>query len=183
MIAVDILKVELSHNNNQYLLVAQDYFTKWPIAIHIWSTWDNTLWSKKKFWEHYLITSSPSLWDLKKSHNSLPPSRRQHDWENESISFTVTEVLCWQTGWLGTVPTFSSACISHIGIHLHRRIPFSHLCMVDSSPATTLDTQSYASHIQKNLQNYVILSKPIWLKRLTIKNSHMIGTVIQENSV
>ena len=33
MVAVDILKVPLSSNNNQYLLVAQDYFTKWPIAI------------------------------------------------------------------------------------------------------------------------------------------------------
>ena len=28
MIAVDILEVPLSHNNNRYLLVVQDYFTK-----------------------------------------------------------------------------------------------------------------------------------------------------------
>ena len=33
MVAVDVLKVPISSNNNQYLLVAQDYFTKWPIAI------------------------------------------------------------------------------------------------------------------------------------------------------
>ena len=33
MIAVDILKVPLSTNNNRYLLVIQDYFTKWADAI------------------------------------------------------------------------------------------------------------------------------------------------------
>ena len=33
MIAVDILEVPLSSNNNRYLLVVQDYFTKWPEAI------------------------------------------------------------------------------------------------------------------------------------------------------
>ena len=33
MIAVDILKVPLSTNNNRYLLVVQDYFTKWAEAI------------------------------------------------------------------------------------------------------------------------------------------------------
>ena len=33
MIAVDILEVPVSSNNNHYLLVVQDYFTKWPDAI------------------------------------------------------------------------------------------------------------------------------------------------------
>ena len=33
MIAVDILEVPLSTNNNRYLLVVQDYFTKWAEAI------------------------------------------------------------------------------------------------------------------------------------------------------
>ena len=32
MVAVDILKVPVSTNGNQYLLVAQDYFSKWPFA-------------------------------------------------------------------------------------------------------------------------------------------------------
>ena len=35
MIAVDILEVPLSVNNNRYLLVVQDYFTKWAKAIPI----------------------------------------------------------------------------------------------------------------------------------------------------
>ena len=35
MIAVDILEVPISYNNNRYLLVVQDYFTKWPEAIPI----------------------------------------------------------------------------------------------------------------------------------------------------
>ena len=30
--AVDILKVPMSHQGNQYILVAQDYFSKWPFA-------------------------------------------------------------------------------------------------------------------------------------------------------
>ena len=33
MIAVDILQVPLSSNNNRYLLVIQDYVTKWVEAI------------------------------------------------------------------------------------------------------------------------------------------------------
>ena len=33
MVAVDILEVPLSSNNNRYLLVLQDYFTKWADAI------------------------------------------------------------------------------------------------------------------------------------------------------
>ena len=32
MIAVDILEVPLSSSNNRYLLVVQDYFTKWADA-------------------------------------------------------------------------------------------------------------------------------------------------------
>jgi len=52
MVAVDILQVPLSTNNNRYLLVLQDYFTKWADAIplpdqtanhivkemHLWAT-------------------------------------------------------------------------------------------------------------------------------------------------
>jgi len=33
MIAVDIVEVPVSCQNNRYLLVMQDYFTKWPTAI------------------------------------------------------------------------------------------------------------------------------------------------------
>lgn len=33
LVAVDILKVTLSTANNQYLLVLQDYFTKWAEVI------------------------------------------------------------------------------------------------------------------------------------------------------
>lgn len=32
MVAVDILKVPISSRENQYILVAQDYFSKWPFA-------------------------------------------------------------------------------------------------------------------------------------------------------
>ena len=33
MVAADILEVPVSSNNNHYLLVVQDYFTKWVEAI------------------------------------------------------------------------------------------------------------------------------------------------------
>ena len=33
MVAVDVLEVPLSYHHNRYLLVVQDYFTKWPEAI------------------------------------------------------------------------------------------------------------------------------------------------------
>ena len=32
MVGVDVLKVPMSNKGNQYLLVAQDYYTKWPFA-------------------------------------------------------------------------------------------------------------------------------------------------------
>ena len=32
LVAVDILKVPMSHQGNQYILVAQDYFSKWSFA-------------------------------------------------------------------------------------------------------------------------------------------------------
>ena len=32
MVTVDVLKVPVSANGNQYLLVVQDYFLKWPFA-------------------------------------------------------------------------------------------------------------------------------------------------------
>ena len=35
MVAIDVLKVPLSSQNHQYLLVIQDYFTKWAEAISI----------------------------------------------------------------------------------------------------------------------------------------------------
>ena len=35
MIAVDVLEVPVSLNNNRYLLVVQDYFTKWADVIQI----------------------------------------------------------------------------------------------------------------------------------------------------
>ena len=35
MVAVDILEVPVSQNNNRYLLVIQDYMTKWAEAIPI----------------------------------------------------------------------------------------------------------------------------------------------------
>ena len=33
LVAVDILEVPMSSRGNQYLLVIQDYFSKWPFAI------------------------------------------------------------------------------------------------------------------------------------------------------
>ena len=33
MLAVDVLEVPVSYKNNRYLLVVQDYFTKWAEAI------------------------------------------------------------------------------------------------------------------------------------------------------
>ena len=35
MVAADILEVPMSSRNNRYLLVVQDYFTKWAEAIPI----------------------------------------------------------------------------------------------------------------------------------------------------
>ena len=33
MVAVDVLKVPISLQGNEYILVAQDYFSKWPFTV------------------------------------------------------------------------------------------------------------------------------------------------------
>ena len=33
LVAVDVLKVPMSLQGNEYILVAQDYFSKWPFAV------------------------------------------------------------------------------------------------------------------------------------------------------
>ena len=43
MVAVDILKVPMSSRGNEYILVAQDYFSKWPFARAIQDQKANTI--------------------------------------------------------------------------------------------------------------------------------------------
>ena len=43
MLGVDVLKVPISSRGNQYILVIQDYFTKWPVAIPMQDQTANTI--------------------------------------------------------------------------------------------------------------------------------------------
>ena len=83
MVAVDILQVPLLTNNNCYLLVLQDYFTKWVKAVplsdqtasnidqnfqYIWATTNHTLrsmvWSSVSvgpYCNHYELMLLPKL--------------------------------------------------------------------------------------------------------------------------
>ena len=35
LVAVDVLKVPMSHQGSQYILIVQDYFSKWPLAMRM----------------------------------------------------------------------------------------------------------------------------------------------------
>ena len=43
MVGVDVLKVPISCQGSQYILVIQDYFTKWPVAIPMKDQTANTI--------------------------------------------------------------------------------------------------------------------------------------------
>ncbi len=76
MDAVDVLEVPLSRNNNRYLLVIQEYFTKWAEAIPmpdqtanqitayqiILNIWYFTFWSRSKFRKYNIGTGIGSVW-------------------------------------------------------------------------------------------------------------------------
>jgi len=99
MVAVDILKVPMSSRGNNYLLVAQDYFSKWPFAIafpdqkattgtsrsslyHGWTSSKALLRPGEKLWKPYPLWVMQGIWGGEIPHDSLPPNG---GWEDESF--------------------------------------------------------------------------------------------------
>ena len=94
MIAIDVLKVLLSTNNNQYLLILQDYINKWVDAIPMPDqTAERITTALIKFFYTYgppqilhsdqgtnfessIYTNLTGFWHKKITYHPLPPSRR-----------------------------------------------------------------------------------------------------------
>ena len=110
LVAVDILKVPLSMANNQYLLIVQDYFTKWAEAIPLpdqtapwitaelveifsvfWAARCPTLRPGAQFWKHYFEADTGSIRYCQIPYNSLPPTG---DGMVERLNRSLLQMLC-----------------------------------------------------------------------------------------
>ena len=174
MVAVDILKVQLSHNNNQYLLVAQDYFTKWPIAIplpdqkadqisaelvKVFSTYGQpeTIHSDQgRNFESTILSQVLQAFGISKSRTTAyhPQGDGMVERLNRSLLQLLRSYVDKQDDWEQYLPLVLYAY--RTSVHTSTGVsPFTLMYgrqpETDLSPATTLDTQSYASHIQKKL--------------------------------
>ena len=91
LVAVDVLKVPMSPQGNQYMLVVQDYFSKWPFAVPLPDQTANKMGLLRTTCSHWLalprgytLTSSETLrartqqtvqdlWSKQGPNNNLSP--------------------------------------------------------------------------------------------------------------
>ena len=109
LVVVDILKAPMSHRGEQYMLVVQDYFSKWPFAIPLSDQRaDTTVYEsskimclpwwvyhdespkgctliKEKLWELHPEWTLQDIWSDKVPHNSIPSHGWWSCWTNESV--------------------------------------------------------------------------------------------------
>ena len=109
MIAVDVLEVPLLVNNNRYLLVVQDYYTKWADAISlpdqtaaritgelvkIFSIFGHPEILLSDQGRNLPCTNTASLWGAQIPNNSIPPPRKWYGRTFQSIAPSTLESLC-----------------------------------------------------------------------------------------
>ena len=139
MVAVDILKVPISSKGNNYLLVLQDYFTKWPEAIPLKDQTAETIvrtlvkifsvYGMPRYlhsdqganFESAILKKTCEVFGIKKSHTS--PYHPQGDGMVERLNKSLLQMLqmynsVWRLGKMATIvivclPKFMS-CIYKI---------------------------------------------------------------------
>ena len=109
MIAVDVLEVPLLVNNNRYLLVVQDYYTKWADGISlpdqtaaritgelvkIFFIFGHPDFLHSDQGRNLPCTNTASLWGAQIPNNSIPPPRRRYGRTFQSIAPSTLESLC-----------------------------------------------------------------------------------------
>ena len=200
MVAVDILEVPVSYRNNRYLLVIQDYFTKWAevvplpdqtasrIADELVKVFTSyglpvTLHSDQgRNFESSILQQTLEAFGISKSRTTA--YHPQGDGMVERFNRTLLQMLRAyvreQADWERFLPL---VLFAYRTASTHQQeYPRSNLCLVDHHilhhfPKLRPMNQprTMASCIQ-NLHNFGILLKRIWQKQLTIKRDLMIST-------
>ena len=174
MVAIDILKVPLSSNNNQYLLVAQDYFTKWPIAIpmpdqkadrisrelvKIFATYGQPEMihsDQGKNFESTILSQVLKAFDISKTRTTAyhPQGDGMVERLNRSLLQLLRSYVSKYSDWEYYLPLVLYAY--RTSVHSSTNVsPFA--LMYGRQPKTDLshtpafDTQSYSAHIRKKL--------------------------------
>ena len=110
MVAIDILQVPISSHSNQYLLVIQDYFTKWAEAIPIPDQSANRITKELiRVFSHYelpdilhsdqgrnfessILRQTLETFGVKKT--SIPPTGQRYGRTFQLFAITVTPCIC-----------------------------------------------------------------------------------------
>eukprot|EP00731_Ephydatia_muelleri_P001928 Em0001g1928a len=142
MIAVDILEVPVSKNNNRYLMVVQDYFTKSAEAIPLQNQTAVCITEELvklcttyglpeivnsdqgRAFESTILRQTLEAFGTKKTHTT--PYHPQGDGmvERFNISVTITKNLCRERRGLGTIFATSTVCLSYCSTLIYWDITF-----------------------------------------------------------
>ena len=165
--------IPVSSNNNRYILVVQDYFTKWVEAItlpdqtaaHItkelvkpFSTFGcPDIWSRTKLWKHNSMEHTERDWHLEISNNCIPTPRRLNGWAVQQIASAAATKLCCTSKWFLPLVLFTYRMATHQfnwhsrwcldGLHPHR----------SSHPPLRATQQPTQTACSANFQSYEIL--------------------------
>ena len=138
MIAIDILEVPVSTKNNRYLLVIQDYFTKWADArplkdqtavrikaepVKLFCTYgipEIVHSDQGRNFESSVVQSTLDAFGVVKSRTT--PYHPQGDGMVERFTAVAANIR-GKTGRLGTASTTGSVCIQNCYTHLHWSVP------------------------------------------------------------
>ena len=175
MVAVDVLKVPLSTNNNQYLLVLQDYFTKWADAIPMPDQTAERITSElvKVFciygppqvlhsdqgrnFESSIFTQTLHAFGIQKSHTS--PYHPQGDGMVERFNRTLLQLLRTyvdtQDEWEKYLPyvlyAYRTSCHTTTGVPPYLLLYGRHPPSNQLQKQLAYDSLSYPAHIQSRL--------------------------------
>ena len=124
MVAVDVLEVPISTKGNRYLLVLQDYFTKWADAILLKNQTAATI--TEKLIQVFSVMGLPSILHSDQGRNFESTLLQQMldafgtSRTFQSLTFADVSYLCRQSSRLGTTPASHSLRISNISTLVHR---------------------------------------------------------------
>lgn len=175
MIAVDILEVPVSCHNNRYLLVIQDYFTKWPEVIPLPDQKASRITSEMiKFFsafglpdvlhsdqgrnfESAILRQTLDAFGITKSHTSAyhPQGDGMVERFNRSLLQMLRAFVDKNADWERYLPlmlyAYRTAVHSSTGVTPFQLMFGRSPATSSSSPTTAFDPESYSAHLQAKL--------------------------------
>ena len=142
IIVIDILEVPVSTKNSRYLLVIQDYFTKWADArllpdrtairitaklVKLFCTYgipEIVHSDQGRNFESSIVQSTLDAFGVQKSHTT--PYHPQGDGMVERFNHSLLQLcanICREAGGLGTTPATGPVCVQDRYTHLHWHVP------------------------------------------------------------